>query len=492
MSPRAAARLESLGFTQIFDYVAGKAEWLASGLPREGTHTASPTIGELVQGDVPVCHPSDRMGGVVPRLQAAGWDQCVVVNRENIVLGLLHGEALHSAPEATVEWAMTPGPITIRPDRALGDIREHMRQQGVESVVVTTPEGRLMGIVARADIERRLSSPVQPQTGKSHAQPGPSMVKIGYKLSCEEHCPSDLVRYAKQAEDTGFTFAMISDHYHPWIGEQGQSPFVWSVIGGIAQATERLQIGTGVTCPLLRLHPAIIAQAAATAAAMLPGRFLLGVGTGESLNEHIGGAYWPPTATRRAMLAEAIGVLRLLWQGGLRSHQGQYYTVENAQLYTLPEQLPPILIAASGTRSAQMAGRLGDGLITVGADANLVDHFAAAGGAGKPRYAELNVCWASEEAEARRLAHARWPIAGLKGALLSDLRLPAHFAQAATAVTEETVAQAVVCGPDPARHIAAITQAAEAGYTHVWIHQIGPDQAGFFDFYAKEVFPKLR
>jgi G6PDH family F420-dependent oxidoreductase len=416
----------------------------------------------------------------------------VVVNSEGIVLGVLQGEALYSAPEATVEWAMAAGPTTIRPDRSLGDIREHMRLHGVESVVVTTPEGRLMGIVERADIERHLFPPMQPQAGRSHARSGSRMPEIGYKLSCEEHCPNDLVRYAKQAEDTGFTFAMISDHYHPWIGEQGQSPFVWSVIGGIAQVTERLQIGTGVTCPLLRLHPAIIAQAAATAAAMLPERFLLGVGTGESLNEHIGGTYWPPTATRRAMLAEAIGVLRLLWQGGLRSHQGQYYTVENAQLYTLPEQLPPLLIAASGTRSARMAGQLGDGLITVGANANLVDHFVAAGGAGKPCYMELSVCWASEEAEARRLAHARWPIAALKGALLSDLRLPAHFAQAAATVTEEDVAQAVVCGPDPARYIDAIRRAAKVGYTHVWIHQIGPDQAGFFDFYAKEICPKLR
>jgi coenzyme F420-dependent glucose-6-phosphate dehydrogenase len=169
------------------------------------------------------------------------------------------------------------------------------------------------------------------------------------------------------------------------------------------------------------------------------------------------------------MLEEAVAVVRLLWQGGLRSHQGRYYTVENAHLYTLPDQLPPVLMAASGTRSAQMAGRIGDGLITVGVEARLVDRFMAAGGAGKPRYAELSVCWAPEEAEARRLAHARWPIAGLKEALLSDLRLPSHFAQAATSLTEEDVAQAVVCGPDPARHITAITQASEAGYTHVWV-----------------------
>jgi G6PDH family F420-dependent oxidoreductase len=224
---------------------------------------------------------------------------------------------------------------------------------------------------------------------------------------------------------------------------------------------------------------------------MLPGRFLLGVGTGESLNEHILGDYWPPAATRRAMLEEAVAVLRLLWQGGLQSHEGEYFTVENAQLYTLPEQLPPILIAASGTRSAHMAGCIGDGLITVGVKARLIDQFTAAGGAGKPRYTELNVCWAPEEAEARRLAHTRWPIADLKGALLADLRLPSHVAQAAHTLTEEDIAQAVICGPDPERYIMAIKQAGEAGYTHVWLHQIGPDQAGFFQFYRREILPKL-
>jgi coenzyme F420-dependent glucose-6-phosphate dehydrogenase len=179
-------------------------------------------------------------------------------------------------------------------------------------------------------------------------------------------------------------------------------------------------------------------------------------------------------------------------QGGLQSHHGQYYTVENAQLYTLPEQLPPILIAASGTRLAHLAGRLGDGLITVGVHAKLVDRFIAAGGAEKPRYTELNVCWAPEEAEARSLAHAQWPIAGLQGALLTDLRLPSYFTQAASTITEEAIAQAVICGPDPMRYIAAILRAVEAGYTHVWLHQIGPDQAGFFEFYACDILPKLR
>jgi len=420
-----------------------------------------------------------------------GWDQCIVVNDAGVVLGLLRGESLHAAPDALVELAMEVGPATIRPNRSPRDIREYMRQHGVSSVVVTTSAGQLMGIVERQDIERCLAPAVQLHQGEYHTQRGTPRIEIGYKLACEEHSPSALVCYAKQAEEAGFTFAMISDHYHPWIAEQGQSPFVWSVIGSIAQAPARLRVGTGVTCPLIRMHPAVVAQAAATAAALLPGRFMLGVGTGENLNEHIFGDYWPSGATRRAMLEEAVALIRCLWQGGLRSHHGRYYTVENAQLYTLPELLPPVLIAASGTRLAHMAGRLGDGLITVGVHANLVDRFIAAGGAGKPRYTELNVCWAPEEAEARRLAQARWPIAGMQGALLSDLRLPSQFAQAASTIPEETIAQAVICGPDPTRHLAAIAQAAEAGYTHVWVHQIGPDQAGFFQFYAREILPKL-
>src|SRR5690349_22926050 len=174
------------------------------------------------------------------------------------------------------------------------------------------------------------------------------MLEIGYSLSSEEHRPNDLVRAARRAEEVGFTFALISDHFHPWIDKQGQSPFVWSVLGGIAQATERLRLGTGVTCPILRYHPAILAQAAATVAAMMPGRFFLGVGTGENLNEHVLGQHWPPYTVPLEMLEEAIGVLRLLWQGGVQSHRGRYYTVENARIYTLPEQPVPIYVAGTG------------------------------------------------------------------------------------------------------------------------------------------------
>jgi coenzyme F420-dependent glucose-6-phosphate dehydrogenase len=318
------------------------------------------------------------------------------------------------------------------------------------------------------------------------------MIQLGYALSSEEHSPNDLVRYAQRAEKAGFAFALISDHYHPWIDQQGQSPFVWSVLGGIAHCTQKLRVGTGVTCPTMRIHPAIIAQAAATAAAMMPGRFFLGVGTGENLNEHILGDHWPPHDLRLAMLAEAVEVIRLLWQGDTQIHRGCYYTVENARIYTLPDELPPILVAASGPTMAEVAGGLGDGLISTAPEESLVERFEAGGGAGKPRYGQLTVCWAQDEASARRTAYTYWPNAGLKGELSQELPTPAYFAQAAKLVREDDVTQVIVCGPDPAKHIEKIQQYADAGYDHIYVHQVGPDQEGFFRFYAKEVLPKFQ
>ena len=208
-------------------------------------------------------------------------------------------------------------------------------------------------------------------------------VELGYALSSEEHAPLDLVAHARRAEESGFTFALVSDHFHPWIDAQGQSPFVWSVLGGIAVQTERLRIGTGVTCPMIRMHPAIVAQAAATSAAMLPGRFFLGVGTGENLNEHVLGDRWPPTFVRREMLREAVEVMRELWQGELTSHRGTHYTVENARLYTLPEEPPEIMVAASGPKAAELAGEIGDGLVATAPDRELVSTFDGAGGSGQ-------------------------------------------------------------------------------------------------------------
>lgn len=318
------------------------------------------------------------------------------------------------------------------------------------------------------------------------------MTTIGYALSAEEHPPADLVTYARAAEESQFEFALVSDHFHPWIDRQGQSPFVWSVLGGIAQATKRLRVGTGVTCPTTRIHPAIVAQAAATVAAMMPGRFFLGVGTGENLNEHILGGPWPSAAVRLDQLEEAIEVIRALWEGEQVEHYGTHYTVEQARLYTLPPEPPPIYLAAKGKRSAETAARIGDGLIGVGPDDDPVEAFEAAGGKDKPKYGQIHVCWAADEAEARRTAHQWWPNVAMKGELGVELPLPRHFEQAAEMVREEDVARSVTCGPDPEAHIQAIRRLTEAGYDHVYVHQIGPDQHGFFRFYEDEVLPKLR
>jgi coenzyme F420-dependent glucose-6-phosphate dehydrogenase len=318
------------------------------------------------------------------------------------------------------------------------------------------------------------------------------MLRLGYKLSSEEHAPTDLVRYARRAEQVGFSFAAISDHIHPWIDRQGHSPFVWGVIGAIAHATERLEIVTGVTCPTIRMHPVIAAHAAATAACLLPGRFAFGVGSGEQLNEHVTGAKWPPAQVRLDMLEEAIDVIRKLWRGELTSHRGVHFTVENARLYDVPDQPPPIFVAASGDRALTLAGRAGDGFIGLAPDAEQVKKFHDEGGEGKPSLAEVNVCYAATEDEARAVVKEWWPVAGLGGGqLMQELALPSQFEAACEPVSPEAAAETVACGNDPERHLEEIRKFVDAGYTHIWIHQIGPDQEGFFDFYEGQVLPKL-
>jgi G6PDH family F420-dependent oxidoreductase len=289
------------------------------------------------------------------------------------------------------------------------------------------------------------------------------------------------------AEERGFAFALISDHFHPWTDRQGQSPFVWTVIGAIAQATERLRLGTGVTCPLIRTHPAVIAHAAATATALMPGRFFLGLGTGENLNEHVLGDRWPEGQVRFEMLTEAIEVIRLLWRGGYQSHHGTYYTVEQARLYTLPEEPPPIMVAAGKPNAARLAATAGDGLIGTTPDEEILSAFEAAGGADKPRIGQLTVCWAEDEATARKTALDWWPNAAAPGELGQELALPRHFEQVAELISEDDVAAKVVCSPDADAHRAAIQEFADAGYDHVYIHQVGPDQEGFLDFYSREI-----
>jgi G6PDH family F420-dependent oxidoreductase len=325
--------------------------------------------------------------------------------------------------------------------------------------------------------------------------PAASDLHIGYSLSCEEHRPTELVEWARRAEASGFEYASISDHFHPWLEAQGNSPFVWSVLGGIATATDRLKVGTGVTCPTGRYHPAIVAQAAATMASMMPGRFFLGVGTGENLNEHIIGDRWPRYAVRAAMLEEAVGIIRMLWTGGTHSFSGEYFTVENARIYTLPEEPPPIVVAASGPKSAALAGRIGDGLISAAPDASVVEGFAAEddrGAPDRPRYLQVNVCYDEDETAARRMAREICGNVALQGELGNQLPMPAHYEQAIQGLTEDDVAQVILSSRDPEAHVAKIREGQAAGYDHMHVYQVGPNQDAFFRFYEREVLPRLR
>jgi coenzyme F420-dependent glucose-6-phosphate dehydrogenase len=317
------------------------------------------------------------------------------------------------------------------------------------------------------------------------------MTEWGLALSSEEHPPNDLVDLARRAEETGFTFALVSDHFHPWTDAQGQSPFVWSVIGGIARETERLRLGTGVTCPTIRIHPAIVAHAAATCAAMMPGRFFLGVGSGENLNEHILGEHWPAPDERVEMLEEAIEVMRLLWEGGLQTHRGEFYTVENARLYTLPEEPIELAVAAAKENAAELAGRLADSFVNTSPDPEPIQIFESAGGQGKPKYGQITGCWAESEDEAARTVKEIWPNAGIGGELSYELPLPRHFEQAAENVTEDDLKESVPCGPDPDRWLEDIREYERAGYTHIYFHQIGRDQDGFLRFWREELEPRL-
>lgn len=319
------------------------------------------------------------------------------------------------------------------------------------------------------------------------------MVEIGYKLSSEEHGAPDLVCNARLAEDSGFMFAMVSDHYLPWTTRQGESPFVWAVLGGISQVTAELKVFTGVTCPTVRIHPGIIAQAAATVAAMMPGRFALGLGSGEYLNEHVFGDRWAPAPVRIEMLEEAVEVIRLLWDGGIKDYYGAFYALENAEIFSLPEVLPPIYIASEGPISASLAAKIGDGFINGGTNAeeSLVV-FRKSGGDDKPAYLEISVSWAESEEVGQRVAYEQWPIAANKGELNRLLPTPIHYEQLAEMVTLEDVTESIPCGPDPEGYIKKIEEGARMGFDHICIHQIGERQREFMEFYREEIMPSFQ
>jgi G6PDH family F420-dependent oxidoreductase len=317
------------------------------------------------------------------------------------------------------------------------------------------------------------------------------MIKLGYKLMSEEHGPSALVRNAQRAEQAGFDFAAISDHFFPWLEEQGHSPLAWSVLGALANATQRIGLMTSVTCPIMRYHPAIIAQGAATMGLLSDNRFTLGLGAGERLNEHVVGAAWPGRGERHERLSEAADIIQGLLAGNLTNYRGKYFQLDHARLFDRPDPKPAVAIAAGGTQAARLAGHKGDGLVATEPRPDLIEAFVAGGGSG-PRYAEVALCYAEREEDARQTAHHyfRWSVTGWP--VQAELPDTEGFAAASKHVSPEAVAQVVSCGPSPDRHLEAIERYVEAGYDHLILLQIGPDQDSFCDLFERELAPALR
>ena len=316
------------------------------------------------------------------------------------------------------------------------------------------------------------------------------MVQHGLTLSSEEHSPSKLVEIAVAAEEAGFDFVSISDHFHPWINEQGHSPFVWSVLGALSQATSKLRVGVGVTCPTVRMHPAISAHAAATAACLLEGRFTWGVGTGEALNEHVLGDAWPPADIRLEFLEEAVEIIRGLWKGESFTHRGRHYTVEDARIFDIPEELPPIVISAFGDDAVELAARIGDGLWTTGLEEEVIEKYRDQGGKG-PVWSQLSLCWDPDREKAVDRAYRLWPNTALTGQLAQDLRTVDHMEQAVQMVDRSDIEEALPCGPDAGPIIESVEKAAEMGIDHIYLHQIGDPLEGFIDFWRDEIRPKI-
>ncbi|WP_254523393.1 TIGR03557 family F420-dependent LLM class oxidoreductase [Natrinema caseinilyticum] len=317
------------------------------------------------------------------------------------------------------------------------------------------------------------------------------MTKLGYTLSSEEFGPTELVDIARRAEDEGFDFVSISDHFHPWVSAQGESPFVWSTLGGIATVTDEIEVGVGVTCPTTRIHPVNVAHAVATVDEMLGDRFTFGVGTGENLNEHVTGERWPEHDVRLEKLEEALDVMRKLWTGETTSHRGEHYTVENAQLFTAPDEQPTTIASAFGTQTARWTAEHADGLWCSGPREEPLEAYEEAGGDG-PSYTQLHGCYAETEDEAIDTVYEQWPNGSIPGELGQELSTPAHFEQAARMVDREDIAESgTITDPDPQAHIDSIERALDAGYDHVYVHQIGPDQDVALEFYAEEVLPSF-
>jgi G6PDH family F420-dependent oxidoreductase len=315
------------------------------------------------------------------------------------------------------------------------------------------------------------------------------MVSFGYFLSSEELSPAELVATGQQAVAAGFDRLWVSDHYHPWTREQGQSPFVWSVLGALAATTDA-RLTTGVTCPTDRIHPAVIAQATATTAALAPGRFAFGVGTGERLNEHILGGEWPPAQIRLERLEEALEVIRKLWTGETITHRGTHYTIDAARIFSLPDEPPPILMSGFGPEATEVAARIADGYINTQPDADLLNRYRSSGGKGVSQ-AGMKICWAESADDAAKTAYRTWGFQGVGGQSSQELPSWVEFESLAEANSPEQVAESVACGPDPERAAAAIREYVDAGFDEIYISQMGPDQAGGIAFLTDEVLPLL-
>jgi G6PDH family F420-dependent oxidoreductase len=317
------------------------------------------------------------------------------------------------------------------------------------------------------------------------------MTTYGYKLMSEEHAPASLLHNAVHAEKAGFDFVAISDHFHPWSAKQGHSPAAWTVLGAIAARTERVGLVTAVTCPGHRYHPATIAQSAATLGLLSNGRFTLGLGSGENLNEHVVGEGWPSPGERQDMLREAVELIEELFTGDEVTEHGEFYTVDRAKLWDVGEEPPKIAIAAGGERAARLAGELEAGLFTTEPKRELIDAWSKAGGKG-PRYAEVALCWASDEATAKRTAAERFGFSLFGWDVNAELPTPQSFDAALEHVRAEAIAEKIPCGPDPERHVAAIRKYIDAGFDHLVLLQPGSDQEGFMSFWQNELKPRLR
>jgi G6PDH family F420-dependent oxidoreductase len=316
-------------------------------------------------------------------------------------------------------------------------------------------------------------------------------MQIGYKLATEAFGPKEIVRQAQAAEQAGFDFVEMSDHYHPWLDAQGHSAFTWILLGSMAERTSTIGLATGVTCPYFRYHPAIVAQAAATVALVSDGRFTLGIGSGERLNEHVVGRPFPQVRVRHQMLREALEIIRLLWQGGYRSYDGRFLQLDDARVFDLPDTLPTIAVAASGPRSVAIAAELGDGLFATEPKPELVSGFKAGGGTG-PMYVDVPLAWAEDEESAVKavLEKSRWALTGWK--VMSELPNPVNFDAASATVGPDDVTGMFACGPDVARHLEVAQQFVDAGFDHLVMQNAGPDPDGFLDFFQRELAAPLR